>query len=76
MKQYIRNSTADLKGVFHRLELFWRNQDIKLKHRLADQRNRRPQFISKDLFDQARDLVHDTALSLINSELTKLPKDP
>jgi hypothetical protein len=75
MKQYIRVSTGDLKGVFHRLQLFWRNQDLNLKHRLADQRNRRPQFVSKELFNHLRDSIHDTAIALINTKLVKLSKD-
>lgn len=75
MKQYIRASTGDLKGVFHRLQLFWRNQDLNLKHRLADQRNRRPQFVSNELYNYLRDSIHDTAIAAINAELVKIPKD-
>jgi hypothetical protein len=75
MKQYIRVSTADLKGVFEKLQLFWDNQYRDLNQRLADQRNRRVHASSNEIFDQVRDIIHDKAIVLIWNEVSKLPEN-
>lgn len=65
MKRYIQVSTSDLAGVFVRLQLFWKNQTLRLRQTLGQERERRHTVASKHLFDKLYHDVHDTALVLI-----------
>lgn len=75
LKQYLRKSTGDLKGVFDNLIPFWPHQHRKIQNEAAIEQNQVKHRLNKVYFQLIQSLVYNRALFLILAECAKLHKE-
>ena len=73
LKLYLQRGHADLRGVFHKLQLFWTAQHSSIFTTVAQQQLRPRHSTNIPLFAATFQSVHSYALQRIAKENSKLP---
>lgn len=72
LKSYLGNSTADLKGVYDKIVLYWTAQHSDYNTNLALSRTRTPHQFQTPIFSALIGKIHPYALHKVSDQLNKL----